>query len=88
MPAVKQRIAKREARTAPEHPQTVTHVLNESFEEIHAAGVAARFFYLIDAAEFQTRAAGRFLMRQPRLHRLLDLSLDVGAQFFVQFRFH
>jgi hypothetical protein len=54
----------REARILRQHTQTVACILEEGSDEVHAAGVAALLFHLIETAEFETRATGGFLPRQ------------------------
>ena len=51
------------ARTAQQHARGEADILRERPDEIYAAGVAALFLYLIEAAELETGGAQRLLAR-------------------------
>src|SRR6202050_3618300 len=76
------------SRPPAQHAETVANVLRQRFEKTHAAGVAAFFFNLLRSAEFQPRSPPRFLARQPRLHVLRNLLLEMKPQLIVEFTLH
>ena len=71
-----------------QHAQAEANVLCEFVQKTHAPTVAALFLYLVKAAEFDFRAPLCFFAGHPRLDVFLYLMFEVGAQFFIQFRFH
>src|ERR1700691_2003771 len=54
---------------------------------MNAAGVAAFFFDLIDAAEFEAGAAAGFGWWQPRRDELFYVQIRMEAEFGVEFVF-
>src|ERR1700722_17315362 len=63
-----------------EYAQAVTQILQENFEEVNAACIAALFLNLICSAEFQSCAAHGFFARQSGTNVLLHQLLEVKPQ--------
>src|SRR5713101_5021407 len=68
-----------EPRTFPQDPQAVTNILDQRFDEAHAAGIAMFFFKLFHSAEFQPGEALGLCGDQAQLDELGDLLLEVEA---------
>lgn len=73
-----------EAGAAAQLAQAEADVLEQSFCEVHAAGFAAGFFHLIEAAEFEARAAHGFLAREAGLDVMIHLLIKMEAQFVIE----
>src|SRR5712692_270501 len=70
------------------HAQAVAKVLDEAFDEVNAAGVAAFFFGPLNAAAFDAGATVSFLPRHAAAHQILGIRLNVETQFRVHLAFH
>src|SRR6266581_2854150 len=68
--------------------RTVAYVLQQRFDEGHAARVAMLFLDLLDAAEFQPGAAPGFFGREAGLDQLGDVVLEVKAELLVHLGFN
>ncbi len=69
----------RETRAAPQHAQRITNVLQQSFEEVRAAGLASFFFDGLEAAELREGKAAGFVGRHACGDVVGNLLLDVEA---------
>src|SRR5207253_2037903 len=77
-----------ESRRLRQHPKPVANILQQRFDEGHAARIAMFLFELFHSAEFQTREALCFLRRQAGVDELRNLLREVKAQFVVEFGLH
>src|SRR5215510_3682224 len=68
-----------------QHSHAITQVLPKFFNPSDSKGVAAPFLCLPHPAECLESLASRLLWIHPRADILLSLSLNVVAQFFIQF---
>jgi hypothetical protein len=63
----------------------VTNILHQRFKEVRSARLAAFFFDLVGASEFETRAPPRFRERHASLNEFLSLPLEMKSQLVVEF---
>ena len=54
---------------------------------MHAARLAAFLLHLIDSAELDARAPQRLFAREARALILLDMGIEMEAQFIIEFSF-
>src|SRR5262249_36811628 len=73
-----------ESRFPREYPGGITQVLPEFFDDAHAAGVAAMFFDLLDAAEAPQSQAAGFLRRHASGDVAFNLFVKMVAKLFVE----
>jgi hypothetical protein len=59
--------------------------LHERVEEVGAGSVTAFFLGALEAAEFDTRAAERFVARHACADQVFGVGVDVEAQFGIHF---
>src|SRR5580700_6289808 len=71
-----------------QHAKTEANVLHERVEEVGAGGVAAFFLGAFDAAEFDTRAAQRFVARLAAADQIVSVGVDVEAKLGVHLALH
>src|SRR5437016_7552916 len=71
-----------------QHAQAIAKVLDEAFDEVKAAGVAAFFFGPLDVAEFDAGATVSLLPRHAAAHQIFAEGFDVEAEFRVHLVFH
>ena len=74
----------REGGPAFERSNAKAQIARDGLEARGPAHLAARLLHLLDAAEFDARAAQRRLVRHALPRVLLSLVLDVGAELRVE----
>jgi hypothetical protein len=67
------------SRVLPQHAQALAQILNVILNPVHAAGVAAFLFGLLDTAQVHSRAAVCFFFLHPSCDVFLGLSFEVVA---------
>src|SRR5438128_4421275 len=68
-----------------QHAQAIAKVLDEAFDEVNAARVAALFFCMLDTAKLDARASQRLLARHAAAHQIFGDRLDMETQFRIHF---
>src|SRR5436309_28089 len=71
-----------------QHAQAIAKVLDEAFDEVKAAGVAAFFLGTLKAAKLDARAPQRFFARHTAANQIFGECLDVEAQLRIHLAFH
>src|SRR6267142_460464 len=71
-----------------QHAQAIAEVLDEAFDEVNAAGVAAFFFGPLNAAEFDAGAMVSFLPRHAAAHQIFSERFDVETELRVHLVFY
>jgi hypothetical protein len=77
-----------EARILAQHAQAVPQILDKTFDETGASGVAAFLFGAFHAAKLDARTPERFFALNSAAHQILSPRLDVEAQLRIHLAFH
>ena len=71
-----------------QHAQAIAKVLDEAFDEVNAAGVAAFFFRAFNSAKLQPRSPQSLVARHAAADQVLCECFDVKTQLRIHLTFH